>query len=199
MNVLSFDPFSQVWTVGVVYTRWRCSLCFPATLKLMGSQTVHLLIPTGVHFVTVTTETCALEWAASLGWAQTPNVTHDDTMTGEEKETDRPHPSALLGGDMDKPGWPKYVTKHHITSKSCLSFHSFTTPTPSVLVAYLAGKEMATDFHKDLVVLIWSLVPRYNDLSARAVLQLVYLEKKTLALNFNGSLTYKTRWRGIRL
>lgn len=38
---------------------------------------------------------------------------------------------------------------------------------------------MPTDFHKDLVVLVWSLVPRYNDLSTRKVLQLVYLEKKT--------------------
>lgn len=53
---------------------------------------------------------------------------------------------------------------------------------------------MPTDFHKDLVVLIWSLVPRYDDLSTRAVLQLVYLEKKThhLALNFTSSLAYKT-------
>ena len=37
---------------------------------------------------------------------------------------------------------------------------------------------MSTDFHKDLVVLVWSLVPRYDDLSTRQVLQLVYLKIK---------------------
>lgn len=37
---------------------------------------------------------------------------------------------------------------------------------------------MPADFHKDLVVLIWSLVPRYDDLGARTVLKLIYLEKK---------------------
>ncbi len=46
----------------------------------------------------------------------------------------------------------------------------------TLFVMYLAGKEMPTDFHKDLVVLVWSLVPRYDDLSTRKVLQLVYLQ-----------------------
>lgn len=41
---------------------------------------------------------------------------------------------------------------------------------------YLAGKEMPADFHKDLVVLVRSLVPRYNDLCTRQVLQLVNLK-----------------------
>lgn len=44
--------------------------------------------------------------------------------------------------------------------------------------AYLAGKEMPADFHKDLVILVWSLVPRYDDLSTRKVLQLIYLEEE---------------------
>lgn len=48
----------------------------------------------------------------------------------------------------------------------------------NLFLAYLAGKEMSTDFHKDLVVLVWSLVPRYDDLSTRQVLQLVYLKIK---------------------
>lgn len=43
---------------------------------------------------------------------------------------------------------------------------------------YLAGEEMPTDFHKHLVVLIRSLVPRYDDLRTRKVLQLVYLKHR---------------------
>lgn len=37
---------------------------------------------------------------------------------------------------------------------------------------------MPTDFHHDLIFLIRSLVPRYDDLSAGEALQLVYLKKK---------------------
>lgn len=43
---------------------------------------------------------------------------------------------------------------------------------------YLAGKEMPADFHKDLVVLVWSLVPRHDDLGTRAVLKLIYLGRE---------------------
>lgn len=45
------------------------------------------------------------------------------------------------------------------------------------ILIYLAGKEMPTDFHKDLVVLIWGLVPRHYDLCAGEVLQLVDLRQ----------------------
>ena len=42
---------------------------------------------------------------------------------------------------------------------------------------HLAGKEVPTDFNKDLVVLIWSLVTWHNDLSAGEVLQLIHLHR----------------------
>lgn len=64
-----------------------------------------------------------------------------------------------------------------------------------LLLAYLTGKEMPTDFHKDLVVLVRNLVPRYNDLCARQVLQLVYLKRKPeireLTFSFTVGLTYR--------
>lgn len=53
---------------------------------------------------------------------------------------------------------------------------------------YLAGKEMPADFHKDLVVLVWSLVPRHDDLSTRTVLKLVYLREEQKKNYFNASM-----------
>lgn len=40
---------------------------------------------------------------------------------------------------------------------------------------------MPADFHKDLVVLVRNLVPRYNDLCAREVLQFIYLKHRHTA------------------
>ena len=61
----------------------------------------------------------------------------------------------------------------------------------SLNMTYLAGEEMAADFHKDLVVLVGGLVPWNNDLSAGQVLQLVHLEKtqrsQPLTQDFNAS------------
>ena len=55
-------------------------------------------------------------------------------------------------------------------------------------MTYLAGEEMAADFHKDLVVLVGGLVPWNDDLSAGQVLQLVHLEKtQPLTQDFNAS------------
>lgn len=52
---------------------------------------------------------------------------------------------------------------------------------------YLAGKKMPADFDDDLVFLIRSLVPRYDDLSAGEALQLVHLGTKSEASNYSSA------------
>lgn len=67
----------------------------------------------------------------------------------------------------------------------CLHFATWLFLSPHG-TTYLAGKEMPADFHKDLVVLVWSLVPRHDDLSARTVLKLIYLgqeQKKKIIIS----------------
>lgn len=54
---------------------------------------------------------------------------------------------------------------------------------------YLIGIEMSDDFHKDLVILIWSLVPWYDDLCTRKVLQLGHL--KTLVRHVYDTLNWQ--------
>ncbi len=71
--------------------------------------------------------------------------------------------------------WHQQTNQPKELDTTCASLQGL-NPCFVLFFLYLAGKEMPTDFHEDLVVLVWSLVPRYDDLSARKVLQLVYLE-----------------------
>lgn len=66
-------------------------------------------------------------------------------------------------------------------------------------MSYLAGEEMPTDFHKDLVVLVRSLVPRYNDFSTRQVLELIHLETEASSEPLAESLALRAGRRTHRL